>query len=133
MAIAALAANAGAGLVALKTTKQADTNPAAVLAFLGLVALATGFVFFLSLLAAPSMVDDERLTPVHVAVLPLVFVAELKTLLLVLVETRYNVRYFPEVTLGDKVANSNLTLVGVFLVQVAVLALLAWSARRKPQ
>lgn len=132
LAIAAAVSNASIGYVALQGSKG-HNNTGAVLAFLGIVALGTGFFFFLSLLMAPSMVDDEKPGWAHAIAMPLVFVVELKTLLGLLSETRYNVRYFPEVSLADKVANSPVTLLSIFLCQVVVLVIWVLSDRRKSQ
>ena len=131
LAVLALGVNLALGFLALQGAKGSSSQ--SVLAYLGLVALAGGFFFFITLLLSPGLVDDEKPSWQHAVSLPLIFVAEVKTLLLLIGETRLSVRFFPEMALADKVANSPVALGAVALAQAAVLACWVWAGRKKPQ
>ncbi|MBS1707984.1 MAG: hypothetical protein JSS65_04600 [Armatimonadetes bacterium] len=131
LVLVAAANNLAYAWVALQTAKGSHSQ--SVISYSVLFALCAGVSFLLTLLCSPGLVSDEKPGWAHVFALPLVYVVELKVLLLLATETKLNVRFYPEVALADRVANSPLTLATMFVFQAVILALWALSGRQKPQ
>ncbi len=129
MGLVSCGTNISFGLVALNGSHGSSRT--AVLAVLAIYAIAAGLILFACLVFAPGMMGAGRPEPVHVVVMPVVFLACYSLLLLLLPETRLTIEHNPEVFLAAQVARTKSLALTTLLLQAAVLAVWTRPPRQK--